>query len=243
MTSPTAHAPLTAPPQQQPVLRHLALIPDGNRRWARAKNLPTTEGHRRGGERCLDVLQWCSEYPEIETVSLAVCSIENLARRPEVETRAFARVITELIRQTAATRRWRINLMGNPDMFGPAVSEVLHEAVTATADVSGPVANFAVAYSGRDELLQAVNQLMRASTTKQSAVSAHDIERHLDTAGQPDCDLMIRTAGVAGLCGFMPWQGTYSQQYVSATDWPEFAESDLARAVASYHSQERRMGG
>ncbi|WP_331735138.1 undecaprenyl diphosphate synthase family protein (plasmid) [Streptomyces sp. NBC_01166] len=130
--------------------------------------------------------------------------------------------------------------MGNLDLLTPSLAQNLRTVVAATADVAGPVANFAVGYSGRDELMRAVDGLR--ATTNAGPVSAGDIERHLDTAGQPDCDLMIRTAGQTRLCGFMPWQSIYSHLHIADTYWPDFSESDFTHAVDSYHRSERRMG-
>jgi short-chain Z-isoprenyl diphosphate synthase len=234
----TAFAPM---PQQRPVLRHVALVPDGNRRWARERDVPVFEGHRRGGERCIEFLEWCGRHPGIEVVSIGLSSAENLARRPAGEVEGVDRVTAAVIGQAAATGRWRLNLLGDVDLLTPALAETLRAFVASTADVAGPVVNFAVGYSGRAELMRAVDAL-RSSAASTGPVRAQDIERHLDTAGQPDCDLMIRTAGQTRLCGFMPWQSIYSHLYVADPHWPDFAKSDFARALDSFHGSERRMG-
>lgn len=228
----------------RPVLRHLAVIPDGNRRWARARGLPPSAGHRRGIERALDLLGWCRQDEEIETVSFGVVSIENL-RRSQEEVAPALRGFAEMVEQIAAGGDWRVRLMGNLDLVPKEFADAVRSSALRTAHTTGPTVNFGIAYGGRDELQRAVRKLLDARETAASDPGPDaplDLSPYLDTCGQPDPDLVIRTSGEIRLCGFMPWQTVYSELYFSPVLWPDYDEAEFARARDSYHARHRRMG-
>lgn len=242
-----AASSVAAPPAVVPSLRHLAVIPDGNRRWAEDKGLPSLEGHRRGCERTLELLDRCRTDTGIEVVTLWTTSVENL-RRPRVEVNQGLPVIAAFVGHLASLGQWRIGFLGNLDLLPPPVTEELRDYAHRSSTVRGPLVNFAIAYSGQEEIIRAVRRLLESRTadgnplSEGAPVDAVELARHLDTAGQPDPDLVIRTSGETRLSGFMPWQTLHSELYFSPLLWPDFDESALAEALEDYRSRRQRRG-
>ncbi|MFJ5231274.1 polyprenyl diphosphate synthase [Kitasatospora sp. NPDC088391] len=249
--------------------RHIGLIMDGNRRWARARGLADTRlGHRYGARHVASVLDWC-EALGVRHVTVFVCSAENLRRRDDGEIAFLMRVIEEvLVAPLAAPRpRWRVHLAGDLDTLPESTAAALRRAVTATATATGAAATaatgpasaadradgfeltLAVGHGGRQELVGAVRGLLRAHADSGRPVrelaeelTAEHISRHLDTAGQPDPDLVIRTSGEQRMSNFLLWQSAYAELYFSAANWPAFGELDFLRAVRAYAARRRRYG-
>ncbi|MBB5119442.1 polyprenyl diphosphate synthase [Streptomyces eurocidicus] len=231
----------------QPLLRHLAVILDGNRRWAHDRGLPILAGYQRGGQRVLDLLSWCRNAHEIETVTLWPLSIENL-RRPHGELTDLLCVIMSIAEQIAATGHWRIRIIGAPEVLPAPLADGLVRLAHRSGHRSDPVVNIAVAYGGRDEITRAVRNLILAHREAGTlpvladGIRPEEFDHYLDTSGQPDPDLVIRTSGEQRLSGFMPWQTVYSEFYFCPVHWPEFDKGEFDKALGHYRTRRRRLG-
>ncbi|KUL23242.1 hypothetical protein ADL12_39895 [Streptomyces regalis] len=218
--------------------RHLAIIPDGNRRWARNNGVPLAEGFRRGTDNFAALLGWCDEA-SIEVVSLWMSSPDNLAKRPTDEVAVALRYTADVVRQLAHSRHFRLRPIGNLTLLPADFAALLHDAAEATAGVHGMTVNLAAAYSGTQDLIDA----MRACLPEGAAALTHErIEAHLSTHGQPPVDLLIRTSGEQRLSGFMPWQTADTELYFTDTPWPDFTREDLHLALSEYGKREQRHG-
>lgn len=229
------------------VPRHIGVILDGNRRWARSLGEGAAHGHRRGADKIAELLRW-SEEAGVEVVTLWMLSTDNLSRSPE-ELGELVGIIQEAVADLAATRRWRLQVMGALDLLPAPAAAALKEAEAATADVVGLHVNVAVGYGGRREIADAVRSLLRehagSGTSLEELADAFDVEHiaaHLYTKGQPDPDLVIRTSGEQRLGGFLLWQSAHSEFYFCEAYWPDFRRVDFLRALRSYAARERRLG-
>lgn len=229
------------------VPRHVGVILDGNRRWARQLGESTATGHRRGADRIADLLAWGEEVG-VEVVTLWMLSTDNLSRDPE-ELDALLGIIEDAVRELAATRRWRLQAVGSLDLLPEHTRATLRDAQSATADVQGLHVNVAIGYGGRKEIADAVRSYLteRAAegATLDDIAATFDVEHiadHLYTKGQPDPDLVIRTSGEQRLGGFMLWQSVHSEYYFCEVYWPDFRRVDFLRAVRDYAARERRHG-
>ncbi|SOB88929.1 Undecaprenyl pyrophosphate synthetase [Streptomyces sp. 1331.2] len=236
-----------------PLPRHVGLIMDGNRRWARQMGMANPSlGHKVGAEHVEEVLSWC-EALGIKHVTVFVCSTENLQRRGDTEVAYLMRLIEQVVvdRLTRPDSRWQVHLAGMTDALPDTTARALKEAVEATRTcTTGAHVTLAVGYGGRQEVVDAVRDLMYARaeagaslTEAADALTVDDIAPHLYTAGQPDPDLVIRTSGEQRLSNFLLWQSAYSELYFCEAYWPAFREVDFLRAVRSFAARQRRYGG
>lgn len=229
-----------------PPLQHLAVIMDGNRRWAERSALPMVEGYRQGGRTVVEFLNWCDAC-RIPRVTLWPLSLENLKRDPK-EVAALLGVIVDVIHTLAAIGRWRVSFVGQLCKLPTSVIQAIEKAQDSVRIGSGMHVDIAIAYSGRDEIVSAFKNIllesMAAGSLAQLAetLSLEDINTHLYSAGKPDPDLIIRTSGEHRLSGFMPWQSTYSEFHFSSVCWPEFGKDDFDAAINSYLQRQRRFG-
>jgi short-chain Z-isoprenyl diphosphate synthase len=227
-------------------IRHLAVILDGNRRWANRLGLPTVDGYRAGGRNVHALLSWCEEVG-IPVVTLWPLSTENLSRDPD-ELQDLLRVIGDVLDELAASGRWRLRLIGDLARLPDGVAERMRRAEQRTTWVRGLDVNIAVAYSGRVDVLRAIRSLIQehlaAGTIDQllETLSAELIARRLCTAGQPEPDLVIRTSGEQRLSNFMLWQTAFSELYFAPACWPDFGRADFDRAIAAFGRRSRRFG-
>lgn len=230
---------------------HVAIIMDGNRRWAQREGFADPgEGHRRGADKILEVLQWCRGLG-ISEITLWALSIENLERSPE-ELGALLNVVTDRLAGLATRGRpapMRVRVIGRRDMLPEKLRAAIEAAETATAGNRGPLVTFAVAYSGHDELVDAcraaVRELASSGTPVDELADRIDeraLAAHLYTNGRPDPDLIIRTSGEVRLSGFLPWQSAHSEFYFCDAYWPAFREIDFLRALRTYQQRGRRFG-
>jgi short-chain Z-isoprenyl diphosphate synthase len=233
------------PPDRLP--KHVGVIRDGNRRWARAAGIGLTSGHRRGADKIDEFLGWCAEL-RIDVVTLWLLSTDNLAR-PQDELAPLLHIIEGAVGELATSRRWRINPVGSLDLLPDATARSLKEAQSATADIPGLLVNVAVGYGGRREIADAVRALLHEHASRGTSIedlaNLLDIEHiaeHLYTKGQPDPDLVIRTSGEQRLSGFLLWQSAHSELFFCEAYWPDFRRVDFLRAVRSYAERERRFG-
>ncbi|USQ75744.1 isoprenyl transferase [Ornithinimicrobium cryptoxanthini] len=227
--------------------RHVGVMLDGNRRWARLRGADTAQGHRAGADNIAPLLAWCEEAG-VEVVTLWLLSTDNL-RRDAGEVEPLLAIIQDVVTELAQRRHWRINLVGAAHLLPDETVEVLRAAVDRTADVKGMVVNVAIGYGGRQEIADAVRSLLaeaaeRGASLEELAGSleVEDIAEHLYTKGQPDPDLVIRTSGEQRLGGFLLWQSAHSEFYFCEAYWPDFRKVDFLRALRAYAERERRFG-
>lgn len=233
------------PPDRVP--RHVGVILDGNRRWARMFGERTHTGHQAGADKVAQFLQWCDDAG-VEIVTLWMLSTDNL-ERPDAELAPLLRIIEQTVADLAAAQRWRINPVGALDLLPIPTSQALKAAADATAEVSGVVVNVAVGYGGRREITDAVRSLLTEHAGRGTSVEElseiidiEHIAEHLYTRGQPDPDLVIRTSGEQRLSGFLLWQSAHSEFYFCEAYWPDFRHIDFLRALRDYANRSRRFG-
>ena len=230
------------------VPRHVGVMLDGNRRWAKARGAGASEGHQAGADNIENLLAWCVEAG-VEVVTLWLLSTDNLTR-PEKELRPLLRIIETAVDSLAATHRWRLHPVGALDLLPSKTAARLKGAEDRTRDVDGMLVNVAVGYGGRREIADAVRSLLQEQATRGTSIEelaevidVEHIAEHLYTKGQPDPDLVIRTSGEQRLGGFLLWQSAHSEFYFCEAYWPDFRKVDFLRAVRAYAMRERRYGG
>lgn len=227
--------------------RHVGIMLDGNRRWARASGAGTEAGHRAGADKVFEFLGWCEEAG-IEVVTLWMLSPDNLNRaRGELD--LLLQIIDDTVARLVATGRWRVHPVGALDLLPAEMAERLKEAEESTRGVPGLHVNVAIGYGGRREITDAVRSLLlehaaRGSSLEEVAelVDVEHIAEHLYTKGQPDPDLVIRTSGEQRVGGFLLWQSVHSEFYFCEAFWPDFRRVDFLRALRDYAGRERRFG-
>ena len=231
-----------------PIPHHVAIVLDGNRRWAAERGLSASRGHRTGGEKVETVLGWCDEAG-VDVVTLWLLSTDNILKRPDSELIPLYTTIERTAMQLAKHAKWRVNLVGAIELLPAQTRETLQNAVELTSSREGMVVNMAVAYGGRHEVVDAVRALLQEherfgtplSELAEQLTDEH-IARHLYTRGQPDPDLVIRTSGEQRLGGFLMWQSEKSEFWFTDAYWPDFRKVDLLRALRDYSKRERRYG-
>ena len=227
--------------------KHIGVMLDGNRRWAKAVGQATADGHRAGAANIEPFLGWCDEVG-VEVVTLWLLSTDNLNRAP-AELEPLLKIIEDVVASLADQRRWRLHPVGALDLLPAATTRKLKEAEEATRDVDGLLVNVAVGYGGRREIADAVRSLLAEHAAKGTAleelaqiIDPEHIAEHLYTKGQPDPDLVIRTSGEQRLGGFLLWQSAKSEFYFCESLWPDFRRVDFLRAIRAYAERERRFG-
>jgi short-chain Z-isoprenyl diphosphate synthase len=227
--------------------KHVGVMLDGNRRWARAAGQDAAHGHRAGAANISPLLQWCEELG-VEVVTLWLLSTDNL-NRPAREVEDLLAIIEDAVTDLATGRRWRLNPVGALDLLPDATARRLKEAADATRDVDGLLVNIAVGYGGRREIADAVRALLHEHAERGTSIEelaeildVEHIAEHLYTRGQPDPDLVIRTSGEQRLGGFLLWQSAQSEFYFCEAYWPDFRKVDFLRAIRAYAQRERRYG-
>jgi undecaprenyl diphosphate synthase len=220
---------------------HIAVIMDGNGRWARKRGLPRVAGHRSGISAVREVVEGSAELG-INVLTLYAFSVENW-KRPAAEVRTLMLLLREYLnREIDNLDRNNIQLrtIGRTDQLEPSVQRELEKAISRTRANTGMVFVVALNYGGRAEIVDAVNHLL---ATRRESVDEAEFGRHLYTAGLPDPDLLIRTSGEMRLSNFLLWQIAYTELYVTETLWPDFSRKDLYEAIISFQKRERRYGG
>jgi short-chain Z-isoprenyl diphosphate synthase len=227
--------------------RHVGVILDGNRRWARAYGAAAAEGHRAGADRILDFLGWC-EDAGVERVTLWLLSTDNLGRPPQ-ELADLLGIIEDVVGRLAGARRWRVHPVGALDLLPASTARRLKEYEESSRDVEGIHVNVAIGYGGRREIADAVRSLLHDQAQQGRSIEelaeildVEHIAEHLYTRGQPDPDLVIRTSGEQRLSGFLLWQSAHSEFYFCEALWPDFRKVDFLRALRSYSQRHRRFG-
>ncbi len=222
-------------------MQHLAIIMDGNRRFARERGLPVWEGHRKGAETIENAVDWVFRKHEIPKLTVYAFSLKNFDRnRVEREAlmRLFEREFKKLVEDPRIVEnRVRVNVIGRTEMMPERVKRAISEAEEATAHFEKNEFNLAVAYDGKAELADAFNKLLSEG---RESVDENAIEESLYLSSPPD--LIIRTGGEKRLSGFLLWLSSYSEFHFTDTLWPAFSEEDLKKAIEDYKSRERRFG-
>ncbi|NIM47640.1 MAG: di-trans,poly-cis-decaprenylcistransferase [Candidatus Aenigmarchaeota archaeon] len=225
----------------QKVPKHLAIIMDGNRRWARKRKLPIPEGHRRGRKAFRDILKHCGDLG-IKIVTVYVFSTENWKRSKE-EVKGLIGLLEESILKEADRldrNNVNIRILGDITAFSKKIQKKLLEVIKKTKDNKGLCLNLALNYGGRAEITNAINKLINKN--KKPKITEKDIEKGLYTFGEPDPDLLIRTGGVYRLSNFLLWQLSYTELYFTNTLWPDFSPKELDKAIYEFGNRIRNFG-
>lgn len=233
----------------QPIPRHIGMIIDGNRRWAKQLGLSSAaEGHRAGAKKILEFLDWCDQR-HIEMVTLYLLSSDNIAHRDQTEVAELSSIISELTKDIASHDGWKISHVGSEQGLDDQLTSSLRQAVEKTEANTGLQVNLAVGYGGRNEIVEAMRRILQKNLDNpqelqrlSSHLTQSDIQEHLYTGGLPDPDLVIRTSGEQRLSDFMVWQSAHSEFYFVEALGPNLREIDFLRALRDYGKRERRYG-
>ena len=226
--------------------RHVAIIMDGNGRWALSRNLPRSKGHEAGAESVRAVVRECRKQG-VEVLTLYSFSTENWNRPPE-EISALMSLLKRYVLQERAElmeQGIRIQVIGQMSRLPIFVRKPLSVLCRDSESNHSMVLNLALSYGGRAEIVSAIRQIARevaTGTIDADAITESMVTQRLDTAGLPDPDLLIRTSGERRLSNFLLWQTAYTEMYVTDTHWPDFRESDLTQAFEAYAGRRRRFG-
>ena len=231
-------------PEQIP--RHIAVIMDGNGRWAQEKGLPRVQGHREGAKTVEKIAQHCVDLG-VESLTLYSFSIENW-KRPKVEVDSLMYLYAQYligIRPTLMKNNVRLVHLGRLAQLPPSVKTELTKSIQMTAANTGMRLVLALNYGGRTEIIDAARKIAqeyKSGKLRLKDINEQCISRCLYTAGLPDPDLLIRTANEMRISNFLLWQISYSEFYVTKTYWPDFNKADLEKAILAYAQRQRRFG-
>ena len=222
---------------------HVAIVPDGNGRWAEKRRLPRLQGHRAGAENMYNMVQYLNEYP-IKYISLYGFSTENWSR-PRVEVRGLFRLLENFIDRYIIDihqRGIKLHHSGRLHELPKGLQRKINEAVMLTENNTGMLLNVAFNYGGRAEIVDAVRRILADGGSHQDIDEA-TFGKYLYTADLPDVDLLIRTGDETRLSNFLLWQTAYSEYYFTKVLWPDFSKEDIDKALLSYSQRKRRFGG
>jgi undecaprenyl diphosphate synthase len=225
--------------------RHIAVIMDGNGRWAQKRHLPRVAGHSAGTQTARTTIETCARL-HIEALTLYAFSVENW-RRPKAEIEFLMQLLREYIRKEMPLlqkNNIRMRFLGRADELPEAVQRDTREATEALAKNTGMVLSIALNYGGRAEIVDAMNAIISERNGHQppEPVTEEDLARHLYTADLPDPDLLIRTSGEMRVSNFLLWQIAYAEIFVTDTLWPDFSRARLFEALLDFQRRERRYG-
>ncbi|MEK7281778.1 MAG: polyprenyl diphosphate synthase [Chloroflexota bacterium] len=223
--------------------QHVAIIMDGNGRWAQQQGLPRLEGHRAGVANIRRVTE-AFVRDGVRYLTLFAFSTENWGR-PKQEVRGLFRLLGQVIDREAKffhTKGIKLRHLGRLDSLSATLRTKVEKAVGLTKDNQGMILNVAFDYGGRAEIMAAVRELLIRDLSPQE-LTEDIFERYLYTAGLPDPDLIIRTSGELRVSNFLLWQGAYSEFYFTAAFWPDFDEKEVSAALKAYSQRQRRFGG
>jgi tritrans,polycis-undecaprenyl-diphosphate synthase [geranylgeranyl-diphosphate specific] len=234
--------------RRAPVPRHLAIIMDGNRRFARTAGLLVEEGHLEGKHKLEELLDWCLEIG-LKVLTVYALSTENF-RRSKEEVEALMRLFTEAFRDIAVDERVhqhriRVRAIGNRAMLPPELTEAIDRAEEATKEYDSYLYNVAIGYGGREEIVHAIQELareVRDGRIVPEQIDAARVSAHLYTAELPDPDFVLRTSGEERISNFLLWQTAYAELYFSDVLWPGLTRLDFFRAIDAFQRRQRRYG-
>ena len=220
---------------------HLAIIMDGNGRWAKAQNKNRTEGHKVGAEVVKKITTYCSNNPEIKYLTLYAFSTENW-KRPKMEVDFLMKLLDNWLKKELDTyikNEVRFEVIGDISKFSKKLQKRIEITKEKTKNFNRLTQILALNYGSRDEIIRAVKKLC----DKNLEVTEENISKNLDTANFPDVDLLIRTSGEVRLSNFLLWQVAYAEMFFTPTLWPDFTEKELEEIIENYKKRERRFGG
>lgn len=226
--------------------RHVAIIMDGNGRWARERMLQRIIGHQKGVETVRTIVEECSSLG-IGFLTLFAFSAENWLR-PKTEVKALMTLLKKYVKSEIPRMQInniRFNVIGNRDELPPDVNRSLDEAASLTAKNTGMTMTLALSYGSRQEIIRAAAKLaaeVAAGTIDPAAIDETAFSRYLYTADMPDPDLLIRTSGEMRISNFLLWQIAYTELYFTEVNWPDFSRQELHKALAHFQARERRFG-
>ena len=232
--------PFTIPPDKVP--RHVAMIMDGNGRWALSRGLPRLAGHKAGTENLRRIIRASVEFG-VKYLTIYAFSTENWGRPPE-EVQGLMFILEDVIdRELAELNKEGVQLrhIGRLERLAPNLQEKVLDAIELTKNNDRLVLNVAFNYGGRDEIVNAIQNIMKDGVPPED-VTDELVSRYLYTAGTPDPDLIIRTSGELRVSNFLIWQGAYSELYVTPKYWPDFDRNEYGRALETFASRDRRYG-
>jgi undecaprenyl diphosphate synthase len=225
--------------------RHVAIIMDGNGRWARSRDLPRAEGHRAGVDAVRDTVE-ASAQLGFEVLTLYAFSVENW-KRPRYEVWTLMNLLKEYLRRELATlieNDIRLHVLGRWQELDGSVVKALEHGIEATSHCKGMQLNIALNYSGRCEVVDACRRIVSDwAAGKGTDIDEATLGRYLYTSGQPDPDLLIRTSGEKRISNFLLWQIAYTEVWFTETLWPDFRRDSLLQAIVDFQSRDRRFGG
>ncbi|MEA1959461.1 MAG: polyprenyl diphosphate synthase [Chloroflexota bacterium] len=225
------------------VPNHVAIIMDGNGRWARQRKLPRLAGHRAGTDNIYPVIE-CLADRGVKYVTLYVFSTENWSR-PRTEVQGLMRLLEEKIEREAQRlneKGIKLVHIGRRNGVSEGLQQKVREAIELTKNNTNLTLCVAFNYGGRSEIIDAIKQMMEDGVSPDD-VNDEQLSKYLYTANLPDPDLIIRTGGEMRISNFMLWQAAYSEYYVTPTLWPDFGPEEIGRALAAFNERERRFGG
>ena len=226
---------------------HIAIIMDGNRRWARKNNLEIKEGHKKGAETLEKIAKYCNNIG-IKYLTVYAFSTENW-KRSEEEVGALMILLQNYLNdfsKRADTENIKIKVLGDISVLSKGMQKSINKAIERTKDNTGLTLNIAFNYGGRAEITYALKQIaeeIKNNNIKIEDINEELISKYLYTKGQPDPDLLIRTSGELRTSNFLPWQIAYTEFYFDDKYWPDFLEEDLLKAIESYKVRNRKFGG
>ncbi|HKY62713.1 MAG TPA: isoprenyl transferase [bacterium] len=235
-----------AVPESKKLPRHIAIIMDGNGRWARQRHLPRIEGHRRGSQVVEEIVETCRETG-IQYLTLYAFSQENW-NRPSDEVLGLMELLKYFLQEKRSKllkNGVRLRVVGQIERLPEPVLRELTKTIEKTKGCEAMTLILALSYSSRSELTEVVNQLIRQALAEGNAskvIGEEDLARQLYTEGLPDPDLLIRTSGEHRISNFLLWQMAYTELYFTDTLWPDFNRSELQKAISEYQRRERRFG-
>jgi undecaprenyl diphosphate synthase len=226
---------------------HIAIIMDGNGRWARKRGLPRVAGHRAGINAVREVVEASAELG-VKVLTLYAFSVENW-KRPQTEVSTLMQLLKEYLNKELTNihkNNIRFRTLGRTDQLDASVRRELEKGISRTSDNTGMIFNVALNYGGRAEIVDAVNEILRnggRTAAANGGITESEFAQHLYTAGLPDPDLLIRTSGELRISNFLLWQIAYAEIWVTETLWPDFSKQHLYEAIIAFHKRERRYGG
>jgi undecaprenyl diphosphate synthase len=226
--------------------RHIAIIMDGNGRWAKERGLPRIAGHREGVKSVREIVEACGEL-DLHVLTLYTFSTENW-HRPQNEVSALMGLLVRTLRKEIddlQKNNVRLNAIGQIENLPKNAFKEFSEGIEMTRNNTGLILNLALSYGSREEIAFCMRSIAREVKTERlepESIDIHTIETHLYTSGMPDPDLLIRTSGEFRLSNFLLWQLAYTEIFITDTLWPDFRRRDLYTAIEDYQSRERRFG-
>ncbi|MCI8470315.1 MAG: isoprenyl transferase [Clostridia bacterium] len=231
---------------QENMPKHIGIIMDGNRRWAKEKGKPVSYGHKEGAKTLEKIVRYANKIG-LDYITVYAFSTENW-KRAEEEVKSLMILLQNYLddyAKRADTENIRVKILGDISLLSSGMQKSIQNCMERTKNNTGVTFNIALNYGGRDELIKAtrkIAELAKNNEIQLEDISEETIQDNLYTKGQPDLDLLIRTSGEKRLSGFLPWQSTYAEILFIDKNWPDFEEKDLEEAIIEYQKRTRKFG-